>query len=915
MALNVGARRAVLGAASAGASSLAFSGAGATTATVDATYDAGLAAANGTGPYTYSIAPSSTWTAAQLLALGLTPTSGGLGGKPLRQFVFTGIKCRVTDSLGATADSAAFNLTVGPNTVDGVQVGGAGAGIYSGYTLIWADDFLRTITDDLIVGPANPNGRWFVPKNYTPGARANHPRLGMQYDADPLHTGFKNQGRGVAVGFSGVTVAASQITLAAKLMSDAERWAASCLGSFIQTGGILGEGAIWFDPRTAGTQDFIIDIKGSFPSAPPAGYHGTMWTESVNPMAIQSPSNGGTGSGDELDWVECNSTLALMSRHGWTAGVDSPAAGPGSMTPLDGIAYVWTAKQNTTNFTLYKDGVSQPSFPFAGSTNTKSLSQSVFVTNHVLNFSFDAGGGAETMDVAAWQAIGASSYPIIVDYIRVWSKSGTHYRPQVVVDPVNIDSGAGGTLVMPASATLWGTGGLTEYAQVIPTEADEPGVTQRMTTSRAAPGADTFTQYPTGVSLASRTFTITSAVVTPGRMNIVVGVQGAGISCEPMRTWINVGPTISIPDHEWAVGQVIDIDCYFLADCGTLCSTAAGTNAVTFVLTGSLPPGLSFSTTTFKVTGTIGVGASGTYNWGLTVTNSVGQTASDSCTTTIATLYTHEKVNNVAWYCGEAGWVEKDGSNNILRLLNKAKLGAESNLQTETNTSTGAAGTGTVTYSAAAKNSRDIIVMDTGTGTRMMARPGDPVSRIFHGDDPSWYAFYAFKKTATNAGTLFAAGRSINGTSFEARSLNMRADASSTRFEQNVGGVNTTTTGGNATQANITNGQERVLGIRYNGATAEIAIWWNQSTKTTATNNAAAFSNLLTFMIGGMFAAATTSSGSVWFPSFATSNPDMELYDAIFNTGFLTGTANAADDTAMAQGVADWQTKWAITPT
>lgn len=110
---------------------LAISGTPVTTATQGAAYAGFTASAlGGTAPYIFSVHAGS-------LPAGVTldAASGHVGGTPSANGAFTGVVIRVTDNLGATADLAAFTLTVSATlTISGTPGTTATAGSSYSFT-------------------------------------------------------------------------------------------------------------------------------------------------------------------------------------------------------------------------------------------------------------------------------------------------------------------------------------------------------------------------------------------------------------------------------------------------------------------------------------------------------------------------------------------------------------------------------------------------------------------------------------------------------------------------------------------------------------------------------------------------------------------------------------------------------------
>jgi Putative Ig domain len=489
------------------------------------------------------------------------------------------------------------------NIVGGVAIGSAGepGTIYEGYTLSWGDDFNSLD----ILAPHTPRGRWWTTRTYLAGSRGSDTLLGTMYDTDPYFTGYNDSNKGVPVGYNNMSLSGSVLRLEQTHMQSVRNEVAAM---------IAGPGAVHWFPGAAGTQDIIYEARVRFSAAAgnPAGWHPTLWLQSLNPtIAIDS---------DELDW-EGNSQFTRLNQNIWTGGNAGSVSATGDYTH-DGQMHTIAFVINTTNVRLFVDGVLFTTGSWNG--NTKSKPQYPLLTSHVYSGTFYG----EAYNQSAWNA-DADGASLDVDWMRVWRRTGRdHTRPVVALNDVNVDYGASTIITIPSALSLWGDASVTEYLQCVYNEENEPGVTH----------TSIYTQFPAGVSYNSGTRQLTVNITSgkTGRLNFVLSAWKTGGTGEPARFAVNVGPRITASALSATQGSPVSFDLYAACDCGVLTSNGAG-RAKTIVVTG-LPAGLSYSDTTGLITGT--PTGTGSGNYSVTVTNSVGQSATAAIAYTVSAAAT-----------------------------------------------------------------------------------------------------------------------------------------------------------------------------------------------------------------------------------------------------------------------------------
>lgn len=497
----------------------------------------------------------------------------------------------IRDNSGVTIGGISLEQSGMPNT------------IYNGFTLSCGDDF--TSLD--IISPQNPLGRWFTTRTYLHGKRTNNTALRTMYDTDPLHTGNNDSNRGVPVGFDNMRVNNSILSLQARAADSSEikhfhdsnqKQVAAMLSS-------IGAFSFFAGPKETG--DTIIEwlARWTMADSNPAGWHPSLWTQTSTPSTV-------FGS-NEIDVIEGSSKLAASNYNHWNddgSRAFGTAIGKNKFI-FDGLWHKVSAVINKTETKIYIDDELIDSYE--GNLNSFSEPAYLLMTSHV----YASGYLHESYSEEEWDSF-TKGATLDVDWVRVWRRSGTsHIKPQVIVNPVNIDFGSVGSIQLPSKTNLWGRDDVVEHVQVIATEENEPF--SEFTSS--------FNSLPAGVVYndVSRLITIDTALATKaGRINFVIyGYLQDGSSCEPARTFANIGPNIAIDSINLSEGS---FDLYAVCDCGVLV-TDGSIRTKTIEVTG-LPDGISYN----QDDGMLEVIAptDGVYEISVACTNSVGQTLTKS---------------------------------------------------------------------------------------------------------------------------------------------------------------------------------------------------------------------------------------------------------------------------------------------
>lgn len=760
---------------------------------------------------------------------------------------------------GVVADGST-RIPVVANPVGGVEIGDAGetGTMYEGYTLSWGDEF-----DTLdIVGPAAPRGKWFTTRTYGSGPRGSDTLLGTMFDADPLFTGHNDSNRGVPVGYDNMTVASSELVMTARKATVGEQTHMSSTRNELAAM-ISGTGVIHWYPDAASTGDIIYEarMKLSAAAGNPAGWHPTLWLASINQG---SPTNL-----DELDW-EANSAAAQFNRNIQTDGVASGST-VGSPYANDGAYHVIGMVINTTNVKLYIDGSLYATGSWNG--NSKGKPQSALLTNHVYNGTY----AGEAYSAAAWNA-DPDGATFSVDWIRVWRRTGKgHFAPLTSISDQNVDYGSSLTITLPSALTLWGDASVTEYVAVIQAEENEPGGDHA---ARAH-------QFPTGVSYNSGTRELTINITSgkTGRLNFGVHAwKTDGTTGEPLRFAVNVGPRWTTTSIDFATGSSVSYDLYAIADCGVL-TTNGTAKTKTISVSGFGASGLSYSDSTGLITGTA---VAGSYTLSATVTNSVGQSKTQSISMSVATEAAYASWTGPGWFdASDAASVNTSGAT-VTTVANQRSGGDALN------------GGSDVTYATAAQNGLNAFrfARNTSNPARLVAasNSSSALSTMFQGSDKAFTVICVFKPTDTNTGYIWGASDTVDATDNQMMSLLRRnATASSVRKQSTTANsVDSTFGSGHAS------GTAKVIAVKHSGTA--VTVWENSTTKTL---NASA-QDLPTLNTELIFRIGAVESNNAVDPTFVTTICAMDFFELIMED-------SAKSDADIEQAITDLATKWGIT--
>lgn len=755
-----------------------------------------------------------------------------------------------------------------PPGIGGVPIGATGAAgtIYEGYTLSWGDDF-----EELdIMSPINPKGRYVPTRVYHAGARGSDTALGRMYNTDPFHTGHLDSNRGVPVGYNNMRQAGSVLTIQARNATAAERVHFEGTARTNVSGMIAALPSFHFYPAAEGTGDIIIESRVRWTSAAtnPAGWHPTLWSESATPANHPEA--------DEHD-IEGNSQRAYLRRNVETNGNVNSTPG-GVVHEYDGEWHDVTLILSKSSVRAYVDGVLKQTGNYDA--NSKNKPQYWMLTNHIYNANFEGEG----YSAAAWAA-DPDGATIEIDWLRCWRRTGrAHYKPLVSIPDANMGAGGSVTITLPSKADLWGDATVTDFVQAIRHEENEPGGSH----------SDAYTQFPAGVTYneTSRTLTVAPTDGKAGRLNFIVQAwKPDGATGEAARFCVNVGPVINFTGLNAKAGQSVNTDLYAMCDCGVLVTNGV-TRAKTITVTGLVGSGLSYDDQTGMLTGTA---VEGTYSLTITVTNSIGQTATSTRTIVVepdvpAAPPAYAGWTGPGWFdASDDATVAVSGAN-VLSVANKRPGGD----------GLSKAG-GSLTRVPSAQNGRSVLrfARDTANPARLTATQAEasPLSTLFQGDDKPFTVITVYRPTDANTGFVWSASDTVPPNDNQVIGLLRRSGSASSvrRNPTNAAAADVFWGTGQAS------GTARIVAVSCTGTT--VTVWDNSQTKAlnAAPQDVAAFNNELIFRIGATENVGSTDNNG----NFMNVICAMDLCEII-----IEGEAKA--DADIQQAITDLAAKWGI---
>jgi hypothetical protein len=509
-------------------------------------------------------------------------------------------------------------LAGGAQTIGGVQVGTAGTGIYSGYRLAGGDDF-GSLSH---VQQHDPSGSYF-PSHRRRGRRAIN-GASNDYYWTPDHTGYADDNRGVPCGVTDILAqSGSSVLLKTRLATAAEKlldW-----GTSASTGPDRPQAAASL--HSAGYQGVkwpcIVEarVKLPTPAQGAAGMWSAFWLEDM------LPAWPATGEWD-FEWIDNGNLFTnFITSSGGAASNDATIATTVVATHTDAAFHTVTLKATASTLQFYVDGTL---------VSTASKRPDASVTGPMfwwLRHGVDLTPGifGMTYSSAAW----AGKNPIMeVDWVRIWTQpTASDLGYKGIVQTVNVGFTGSFNVTLPSMTALWGGTGFTEYLVAQPFEDMAPGMTSVPTSTNI----DTWYGTTPSANYAGPsifTWNKTTRAFTGGSfdragrafLHLIAWDDTNGGLAGVARVVVNVGPRVTLGTQAWTNGTPVSVDVYAACDAGMLVTDGTA-KAKTISVTG-LPTGLSYSDSTGLITGTPTVDGSG--NLSVTVTNSLGQSATSS---------------------------------------------------------------------------------------------------------------------------------------------------------------------------------------------------------------------------------------------------------------------------------------------
>ena len=348
--------------------------------------------------------------------------------------------------------------------------------------------------------------------------------------------------------------------------------------------------------------------------APPGlyGQHPTIW------MLSAEPPGGPSFTGNEYGF-EGGRTENEPYHNGHVSGSVTQNHGAKSPTYRDDNFHTYFIKADT-DYQFRVDGTLLYTASVDPNQNGNKPDY-LILSNHVYNALFEG----QTYDDPNWED-NPDGCVMDIEYVQYWRPAGaSHYAPRAEIPAVYATAGDALNIALPSQSTLWGATGLTELAEGIPLEREQPGITSNTAT---------FGGLPSGVSFDSGSRTISGTVPSQaGALLIAIGITGNGNTCVPARAWVHVAPIWGgSSSFSWTNGEAVSYDVYANWSVGRLTQSTANRKGLSV---SGLPTGLSFSSSTGLITGTPTADSSGSLT--ISCTNSAGQTTSTSPTFIVAT--------------------------------------------------------------------------------------------------------------------------------------------------------------------------------------------------------------------------------------------------------------------------------------
>lgn len=489
-------------------------------------------------------------------------------------------------------------------TIGGVQIGTAGAtgSIYAGFTMSVGDDFTGTSPD--LVSHLSRSGKYFTTRVYVEPARGLEAPRGngslATYDSDPFFTGNNDSNRGIPLASYADLITQSNSAIALKARQNTtgtNEYAYAPSGQLQVCGAINTAGAMM--------AEFPCIIEARVMLTPPTvtsgvtAAHPSFWLMMAAPVSALS--------GIEID-VEANSGGTSFDFHGFSwpstpgqASTELPDPALGN-TVAPGL---WDSQWHTYTFVISATQVEY--FVDGQLVNTVVANMAAFGAKPHYALLTPHSASGQTWLTPMYMA---------VDWVRMWRRTGsTHWAPLASQPDLSATFGSAFSFALPPASGVWGAGVASDVLEAVPNSVRSPGGNSN--------GMYNGALLPPQITYSGGTL---SGTVTdqPGRVNLIRHYTGSGDSCQPQRFGLNIGPRILTPSTvAAAIGTAYSHDVYADCDVGDLLPKSISVTGLPAGLT-YIPAGVGGGTISGTPT------ALGSYT--ITVTNGVGQTASQTIT-------------------------------------------------------------------------------------------------------------------------------------------------------------------------------------------------------------------------------------------------------------------------------------------
>lgn len=782
----------------------------------------------------------------------------------------------LTSSVAHLFDDLVTNIGGGAAlVVNGVTVGDAGTGFYSGYKLAAGDDFNAA--------PSRWSGRNLTGKYahsaLAYGFRGTNPGQDHHMFIDPAYRGARSESP-TDLGYDGVAVANSILTLTATAP-------AAPLLAYLPTTYTSGNGDGSNRPRLvsgslktaphfmlSAKADFILEAKVRFPAAVARGYFPSFWN-----TTFFWPDFG------EIDVMEdakdaggANTSVAHLHVS------NSDGAGDTSTTiatVAETTVFVhYVCVKHGTTIDIYDDHTTPGALALVGTYTNARVARLRGAHDVRLDLAVNTTWDTSTFTSGDWPQI------VEFDWWRAWVPTAAGANSAVNILPaINVAPGGSWVTTLPSLVTLYGAGPPAGLEQVSAAwdNFDAPGMATR----------DSTTKLPTSMTVNLGTRAVTGTVPTteggcmpivltyayddgtPARRvmqpyNVAPAVQAALFANFTVIPGGAVSKTIAYTDfHSGNLGP----HTYHVTHDGGVWLVVGGQDTGTVTLTGTAPTSAPVVTVT------------------IVATNSIGQTTSVQRTATISAEYT-------GWT--GPGWFDASDTSTITAASNH--VSAMSNKRSGGGNLTYAGTANLLDSGVATQNSLNALRLTRDVTTnvsepRLEASSAATISTMFQGDDKPYTVIFAYKPTDANAGFLWSASdRLADAANAQVIALVRRTTPNSSVRRQLLNATPNDVNFG----AGEASGTPVIVAIKHTGTA--VSVWETSLTKSVdaSAQDVTTFNNALTFRL---FAAETSGASD---PKINQVQCNLDFYECVVDS-------SARTDVEIQQAITDIAAKWAIT--